>query len=83
MSNPFGSEPRGDSAFGSGFGFGGGFAAAGFSTADESFSSFASRTAILSSRSFLVGFLVDFLAIAGPAGGGFICILVGRAGRHA
>ena len=65
---------------------GAGFAAclgAGFATLEESFSSFASSAAILSSRSFFVGFLVDFLAIAGPAGGGFIYFLVGRAGFHA
>ena len=58
--------------------FGGG---AGFSTEAESFSSFASRSAILSSRSFLVGFFDDFLAIGGPAAGSFIYFLVGGGAR--
>ena len=92
LPNPFGSEPRSDSAFGSGLGagfaacFGAGFAAcfgAGFAKLDESFSSFASSTAILSSRSFLVCLLGDFVAIEGPAGGSFIYFLVGTAGFHA
>ena len=55
----------------------------GFATLEESFSSFASRAAILSSRSFFVGFFVVFLAIAGPPGGSFIYFLVGTAGFHA
>ena len=77
MPCPFGSEPRGDSAFGAGFGeaFGAGFGeardAAGFvPTDEESFSSFASRPAIFASRSFLVVLfaVVDRLvAIAGAA----------------
>ena len=88
LPNPLGSEPRGDSALGSGLGagFGVGLGAcfgAGFATLEESFSSFASSAAILSSRSFLVGFFVAFLAIGGPAGGSFIYFMAGAAGFHA